>query len=118
MGTNGPDIQGEGDHASARRYDEAARRFVDEGRVGPAAERARSEDPATLAENERAEAAGRARMREEDPLLHGGPEAASDAREAVGGQASGARDREEQEPRSGGDAAERGGGGQGGRPGA
>ena len=76
-----PGVQGEGDYASARRYDEATRRFVESGRVGPAAEQARTDDPAELAENERAEAAGRARAKEEDPqLVRGTGDTAGDGR--------------------------------------
>ena len=63
MGTDKPNIQGEGDYASARRYDEATKRFVEEGRVGPAAQRARTDDPVENAELERAEDAGRARAK-------------------------------------------------------
>jgi hypothetical protein len=66
---DGPGVQGEGDYASAKRYDDDAKRFAESGRVEEAAERARTDDPAELADNERAEAAGRARAKEEDPLL-------------------------------------------------
>ena len=85
MSTDKPNIQGEGDYASARKYDEAAKRFVDEGKVGPAAERARTDDPGETAELERAEQAGRARAKEEDRLL----DPSKGGHPAAGGGASG-----------------------------
>jgi hypothetical protein len=60
-------IQGEGDRESARRYDEATREFVESGKVGEAAEKAKGQDP-TEAEN--AERAGRERAKEQDPAVH------------------------------------------------
>lgn len=72
MSTDRPTVQGEGDHEAARRYDDAAKRFVEDGKVAPAAERARTDEPGELADLERAEDAGRARAREEDPLLQPG----------------------------------------------
>jgi hypothetical protein len=110
MSTDKPNIQGEGDYESARRYDEATKRFVEEGKVGPAAQRARTDDPARTAELERAEQAGRARAKEEDRLLDpkaGGRTAAGEAGGDVGreGGRSGARDADRPD----------GGGGEGGR---
>jgi hypothetical protein len=109
MSTDKPNIQGEGDYESARRYDEATKRFVDEGKVGPAAQRARTDDPAEKAELERAEEAGRARAKEEDRLLDprsGGRPSAGDAGrvQQEGGRAA----------TQGGDRPD-GGGGEGGR---
>jgi hypothetical protein len=51
--------QGEGDRESARRYNEATRKFVESGKVEQAAHEA-TEDPA-------AEAEGRRRAKEFDP---------------------------------------------------
>jgi hypothetical protein len=65
-----PKIQGEGDYESARRYNEKTKDFVEEGKVGPAAEKAKTDDPSKTAELERAERAGRERAKGEDPLLH------------------------------------------------
>jgi hypothetical protein len=98
--TKRPNIQGEGDHESARRYDEAAKRFVEEGKVGPAAERARTDDPAEKADLQRAEDAGRARAKEEDRLLHkgaaasrtGGQVGTPGAQDAGGGERPGGRE--------------------------
>jgi len=73
MSTDRPNIQGEGDYESGKRYDEATKRFVEQGKVKPAAEKARTDDPAELADLERAEQAGRERAKEEDPLLRRGP---------------------------------------------
>jgi hypothetical protein len=60
-------VQGEGDKASARRYNEATREFVESGRVEDAAERAAGQEPGEAAE---AEEAGRERAREQDPAVH------------------------------------------------
>lgn len=75
-----PKIQGEGDYESARRYNEKTKEFIEEGKVGPAAERARTDDPAKAAELERAERAGRDRAKEEDPLLRPDGKAGGDSR--------------------------------------
>ena len=93
MGTDRPNIQGEGDYESARKYDEATKRFVEQGKVGPAAERARTDDPAENAELERAEQSGRARAKEEDRLLdpQRGTPGAGGAPRADGGGAGGRR---------------------------
>jgi hypothetical protein len=73
-----PKIQGEGDYESARRYNEKTKEFVEDGKVGPAADRARTDDPAESAELERAERVGRDRAKEEDPLLRPEGDAGSD----------------------------------------
>jgi hypothetical protein len=91
MSTNEPKVQGEGDYESARRYDESAKRFVEEGKVGPAAERARTDDPAERADLERAEQAGRERAREEDRLLREGGSQASSGERPDGGGGEGGR---------------------------
>lgn len=72
MSTDRPNIQGEGDYESGKRYDEATKRFVEQGKVGPAAEKARTDDPAELADLERSEREGRERARGEDPQLRRG----------------------------------------------
>ena len=65
-----PKVQGEGDYESARRYNEKTKDFVEHGKVGPAADKARTDDPAKSADLEKAEREGRERAKEEDPLLH------------------------------------------------
>lgn len=65
-----PKVQGEGDYESARRYNEKTKEFVEQGKVGPAADKARTDDPAKSADLEKAEREGRERAKEEDPLLH------------------------------------------------
>jgi hypothetical protein len=67
---NDPKIQGEGDHESARRYNEKTKEFVEDGKVGPAADKAKPTSAGEAADLERAEQAGRERAKEEDPLLH------------------------------------------------
>jgi len=64
---------GEGNRAADRRYRDATKRFIDEGKVEPAADEAREavEDEAQRAELERAEEAGRKRAAE-PPQPHRG----------------------------------------------
>jgi hypothetical protein len=88
MSNDTPKVQGEGDYESARKYEDATKRFVDAGKVKPAAERARTDDPAELADLERAEQAGRARAKEEDPLLR--PDAGGMGAAPGGSEGSGA----------------------------
>lgn len=61
MGKN----QGEGDRESARHYEERTKEFVESGKVGPAADKAKQgkEDP-------EAERQGQERAREYDPNVH------------------------------------------------
>ncbi len=64
-----PRNQGEGNREAAERYNEAQRRFVDDGKVGRAAS-----ETTTLTREERerdrqAEETGRARAREKDPAV-------------------------------------------------
>jgi hypothetical protein len=65
-------LQGEGDYESAREYNRATREFVTSGRVDEAARDAVPSDAAEAAELEDAEAAGRARAKEEDPAVDRG----------------------------------------------
>jgi hypothetical protein len=60
-------VQGEGDKAAARDYNEATRQFVESGRVEDAAGRAGDQD---AKEAERAEEAGLERAKEKDPAVH------------------------------------------------
>lgn len=68
-----PDVQGEGDYKSARRYDEETRQFVEAGKVDPAARAAEPSDEAEADEMLRAEEKGRARSKGEDRLLSKDP---------------------------------------------
>ena len=63
--------EGEGNRTAAKQYNEATREFVKSGKVDEQAEAARRaiEGP-ERAELERAEQAGRDRMKEEDPAVH------------------------------------------------
>lgn len=62
--------QGEGNVEAARRYNEGAHEFAESGDVERAARDAGPDSVAEAAELEQAEDAGRARAKEEDPLLH------------------------------------------------
>lgn len=61
--------QGEGDKRSARRYNEAQQAFVHSSRGQDAIEDAGDVSLAEAREGERAEAAGRARAKGEDPAV-------------------------------------------------
>lgn len=63
------DVQGEGDYAAARRYNESTREFVKESDVTGAARDAEPESAAEGRQLERAEQQGRERAKGEDPLL-------------------------------------------------
>ncbi len=59
-------VQGEGDRESAKRYNEATREFVEEGKVGKAPDPAGQPEEAS----EWAEREGKARAKELDPEVH------------------------------------------------
>lgn len=59
--------QGEGDRESAKRYNEATRKFVESGKVDEAARKAAGQDPAEAKKSERK---GRERAKEVDPAVH------------------------------------------------
>ena len=67
----GEDEPGEGNRAADRRYREATKQFIDEGKVEPAAKEASRalDDDEDRAELERAEEIGRARAKEHDPEI-------------------------------------------------
>jgi len=62
-------LQGEGDRESARRYDEAAKAFVESGKVKKQAETTAKISPEEERELEEAEKAGKERAKEEDPAV-------------------------------------------------
>jgi hypothetical protein len=64
-------VQGEGDHEAARRFNDAEENFVKSGRVGPAAEEAAPKDDEEAKELEQAEQIGRDKAKEEDPQVSG-----------------------------------------------
>jgi hypothetical protein len=65
--------EGEGNRTAAQQYNEAAREFVESGKVDQQAEAARrAVEGRERDELERAETAGRERMKEEDPNVHRG----------------------------------------------
>ncbi len=59
--------QGEGDSESDRRYREDARKFVEEGKVDEAADKARNMSDEESRESLGAEEIGKSRARDEDP---------------------------------------------------
>ena len=69
IGNEDGKVQGEGDYEAARRYDKAAREFAESGKVDDAARKAEPANPAEAAELERAEEAGKARAKGEDPAV-------------------------------------------------
>ena len=65
-------VQGEGNYEAAKQYDEAQRKFVKSGKVDAAARNAKPKSKQEADEMQRAEAAGRSRVKEEDPAIKGG----------------------------------------------
>jgi hypothetical protein len=63
------DEAGEGNRAADRRYRDATKKFIDEGKVEPAAQKASQalDNPKERADLEKAEEAGRSRAAEHDP---------------------------------------------------
>ena len=64
-----PDMQGEGNYVAGRHYNDATKRFVDEGKVEQAAAAARPESPQEERQLERAEEEGKSHAKDEDPQL-------------------------------------------------
>ncbi len=64
-----PDNQGEGNREAAREYNEAQQRFVEQGKVDEAVQKAKKNLEADVEKDElgRAEKEGRARAKEFDP---------------------------------------------------
>ena len=69
-GTPQDEVQGEGDYNAARRYDQAARQFVQSGQVEEAARDAKPASPEEAAELRRAEQEAKSHAKGEDPLLN------------------------------------------------
>jgi len=68
-GAANPDLQGEGNYVAGRRYDDATKRFVDEGKVDDAAAAAAPDSPQEERDMERAEEEGKSHAKGEDPAL-------------------------------------------------
>jgi hypothetical protein len=66
--------QGEGDRESARRFNESEQKFVRDGRVGEAAERAAPRSGSEEQQMQQAEEEGRSRAADEDPTVPGANE--------------------------------------------
>ena len=67
---NAPKNEGEGNRTAAREYNKATREFVESGEVQDSAKRARKAmEGDERAELERAELAGKRKLREEDPQV-------------------------------------------------
>ena len=69
-------LQGEGNYDATRRYDKAAREFVESGQVDAAARAARPTSTEEADELKRAEQAGRSHAKGEDPALAKKPDTA------------------------------------------
>ena len=66
-----PNVQGEGDYESARKYNKDAKEFAQSGKVHEAARAAKPENEQQARAMEQAEQAGKSRAKEEDPQLRG-----------------------------------------------
>ncbi len=64
------EVQGEGNVAAAKHYNDAQRKFVDSGGVEAASGKAKPKSKQEADELARAEASGRSRAKEEDPAVH------------------------------------------------
>ena len=62
-------VNGEGNYAASRKYNDATKKFVDSGKVDKAARDAAPSSDADALQMAAAEAEGRARSKEEDPML-------------------------------------------------
>ena len=84
-------VEGEGSYSGAKQYNDATRRFVEQGKVEDAAAHAAPDNSAEAAEMAAAEQAGKRRAKEEDPALSGAPmpEDEEGADESGGGDAGG-----------------------------
>ncbi len=67
-----PRVQGEGDYEAARNYRKDVEEFIDSGKVDEAMREAAPRDDAEARQMEKAEKAGKARSKGEDPVLHKG----------------------------------------------
>ena len=70
---NAPQVQGEGDYASDRKYTESVQSFVRSGKVQQAARDASPASPEDEEDMQRAEIAGESHSKGEDPALRRSP---------------------------------------------
>lgn len=63
------DLQGEGNYDATRRYDKAAREFVQSGKVDDAAHAAEPDSPQQAEDLKRAEEVGKSHAKGEDPAI-------------------------------------------------
>lgn len=75
----GSQVEGEGSYSGAKQYNDATRRFVEQGKVEQAAAEAAPHSPAEAREMQAAEQVGKRKAKGEDPALRGGADASSDA---------------------------------------
>ena len=66
---NQDNVHGEGNYAALRQYNDATKKFVESGKVDKAAHDAAPTSDADALQMAAAEAEGRARAKEEDPML-------------------------------------------------
>ena len=66
---NQDNVHGEGNYAASRQYNDATKKFVESGKVDKAAHDAAPTSDADSLQMAAAEAEGRARAKEEDPML-------------------------------------------------
>jgi hypothetical protein len=90
----GQQVQGEGNYEASRTYNEATKRFVESGKVDKAAHDAAPATDAEALQLAAAEAEGKSRAKEEDPML---------TRKAPTKRAPGADDTEKRAPGEGDD---------------
>ncbi len=76
--SNNSGVEGEGSYSGARQYNEATRRFVEQGKVEEAAADAAPQTPAEARDMQAAEQAGKRKAKGEDPALRSGPHGASE----------------------------------------
>jgi hypothetical protein len=67
-----PEMQGEGNRTAARHYNQATKRFVEQGKVDPAAQASNPGSAEEQREMERAEDEGKSHAKGEDPALRPG----------------------------------------------
>lgn len=68
--TPGNEIEGEGSYTGAKQYNDATKKFVDQGKVEQAAERAKPQSDAEAREMREAEREGKSHAKGEDPGLN------------------------------------------------
>lgn len=70
--TSGNQIEGEGSYSGAKQYNDATKKFVDQGKVEQAAKSAKPKSDAEAREMRDAEREGKSHAKGEDPALNRG----------------------------------------------